>query len=227
MKKIPILNFIIPVYNGEKYIKTAINSILGQPCRDFHIIIVDDGSTDRSGIIADEFAKKYSEISVIHTPNHGVSSARNTGMRLVKYGYIAFLDADDVLCKDAYTYEVRAVLKEQKYDMICMGFIIADNKLKKGRVKSVPNSIYLRTSPEFNKYAMINHFCAYIYKKEILDNNMIEFPEKIKIGEDRVFLFLITRNIQTLLCMDQLWFAYRDNISSVLHTTKNASYIID
>ena len=53
MKKIPILNFIIPVYNGEKYIKTAINSILGQPCRDFHIIIVDDGSTDRSGIIAD------------------------------------------------------------------------------------------------------------------------------------------------------------------------------
>ena len=100
MQNEAMLTWIIPVYNGEKYLAQAIESILRQPCGDFQIIVVDDGSTDRSL----EIAKSYtdSRITVLHKENGGVSSARNMGIDYAESRYIAFLDADDVICKGAY-----------------------------------------------------------------------------------------------------------------------------
>lgn len=88
-------SIIIPVYNVEKYLKQSIQSVLDQSYEDFEVILIDDGSTDKSPAICDELAEKDERIKVIHKQNGGVSSARNEGIRQAKGDYILFLDADD------------------------------------------------------------------------------------------------------------------------------------
>jgi glycosyltransferase involved in cell wall biosynthesis len=93
----PKVSIIIPVYNVEKYLAECLDSAIGQTLRDIEIICVDDGSTDRSPEILDEYAKKDSRIIVIHQQNAGPGPARNVGIDLAKGEYIAFLDSDDVM----------------------------------------------------------------------------------------------------------------------------------
>ena len=92
----PIISVIIPVYNVEKYLRAAIDSVLSQTFRDFVAILVDDGSTDGSGKICDEYAENDPRVKVIHKPNGGLSSARNAGIDLAltinSVKYIAFVD---------------------------------------------------------------------------------------------------------------------------------------
>ena len=92
MKKITI---IMPVFNKEKYIRETIESVLNQTLNEFEFIIIDDGSTDKSGIISDVYARKDERIRVIHIPNGGVSNARNIGLDMAEGEYITFIDADD------------------------------------------------------------------------------------------------------------------------------------
>lgn len=92
------LSIIIPVYNVEKYLSKCLNSILRQTYQDYEIILIDDGSSDSSGIICDWYADKDSRIKVVHQPNKGVSCARNAGLELSKGEFITFIDADDELC---------------------------------------------------------------------------------------------------------------------------------
>lgn len=94
-----LISFVIPVYNVEKYLSDCLESILNQDCRDYEILLVDDGSTDSSGNICEEYAGKYSNISVIHQKNGGLSEARNTGIKNAKGKYILFVDSDDYIGK--------------------------------------------------------------------------------------------------------------------------------
>ena len=96
------ISVTVPVYNVEKYLARCLNSILGQTFKgDFEIICVDDGSTDKSGAILDEFAKKYPRIKAIHQTNQGLSSARNTALEHVSGKYTMFVDSDDFIAKNA------------------------------------------------------------------------------------------------------------------------------
>ena len=91
----PLISVIVPVYNVEKYLRRCIDSIVGQTYDNLEIILIDDGSTDSSGRICDEFAEKDSRISVIHKPNSGVSDARNLGIKTAKGELLGFVDSDD------------------------------------------------------------------------------------------------------------------------------------
>lgn len=91
----PIISIVVPVYNVEKYLPHCIESILSQTYKDFELILVNDGSKDRSGVICDEYASHDDRIRVIHKPNGGVSSARNTGLDNAKGKYVMFCDSDD------------------------------------------------------------------------------------------------------------------------------------
>lgn len=95
-------SIVIPVYNGERYLREAIDSALRQTWQAARIVLVDDGSTDSSGTVCDEYATKHPDIvKAVHRPNGGLSAARNTGMEHVSSEWILFLDADDILYKDA------------------------------------------------------------------------------------------------------------------------------
>lgn len=97
MESEPVISVIVPVYNVEKYLKKCLDSIVNQTYQDLEIILVDDGSTDTSGIICDQYAKKDSRIKVVHQENKGQSSARNSGLEIAKGNYIAFVDSDDTI----------------------------------------------------------------------------------------------------------------------------------
>jgi len=86
---------VVPVHNKESFIKKTLESVISQTYTDFELILVNDGSTDKSGLICDEFALKDSRIKVIHQQNGGVSNARNNGVKAATNNLIAFLDADD------------------------------------------------------------------------------------------------------------------------------------
>ena len=95
------VSVIVPVYNVENYIEQALNSLLGQTLSDLEIIAVDDGSSDKSGEILDQYAQEYPQrIEVLHIQNSGAGNARNEGLKRAKGKYIGFLDSDDWVAED-------------------------------------------------------------------------------------------------------------------------------
>lgn len=97
MKSIPFISFIVPCYNVESYITTCVDSIVGQNFQNIEIVLVDDGSSDNTGTICDEYAEKDNRIHVIHQKNQGVSIARNVGLEVAKGEWIWFVDSDDYI----------------------------------------------------------------------------------------------------------------------------------
>lgn len=90
-----IISVIVPVYNAEKYLKRCVDSILSQSFSDFELLLIDDGSSDLSGLFCDEYAIADKRVSAFHTDNNGVSGARQYGLNIAKGKYIQFIDSDD------------------------------------------------------------------------------------------------------------------------------------
>lgn len=117
------VSIIVPVYNVEQYLKECIESILAQAWKNFEVILVDDGSTDSSGKICDEYSQKKEFISVIHKKNGGLSSARNAGIDVAQGDYLAFIDSDDVV-HPRYLSELVAIVKKEKADLAACNFCV-------------------------------------------------------------------------------------------------------
>ena len=99
----PSISIIVPVYNSEKTLNRCVDSILSQTFQDWELLLIDDGSTDRSGKLCDEYALKDQRIKVFHKKNGGVSSARNIGLDHAKGEWITFIDSDDEIPKNTFT----------------------------------------------------------------------------------------------------------------------------
>lgn len=102
MQNLELISVIVPVYNVEKYIRECLDSIVNQTYKNLQIILVDDGSTDNSGKICDEFAKKDSRITVVHQENQGAGVAKNTGLELIEGEYFSIIDSDDYIDLSMY-----------------------------------------------------------------------------------------------------------------------------
>ena len=120
------ISVIIPVYNGEKYIKRCIDSIKKQTFNDWEIILVDDGSKDKTGVICDSYALEDKRIKVFHKSNGGVSVARNFGIDKAIGDYITFVDCDDWIEKDFFEKVVNFLTKDS-VDILITGFIFDKN----------------------------------------------------------------------------------------------------
>ena len=112
--KQPAISIIVPVYNAEKYLRRCIDSILSQSLTDFELILIDDGSTDRSPLICDEYATRDKRIRLIHKKNDGVSAARNDGIDIAQGEFITFVDSDDWV-DEVYLY---TLLQYKQYDIV-------------------------------------------------------------------------------------------------------------
>lgn len=118
--KTPLISVIIPVYNTEPFLYTCIDSVLAQSFTDYEVLLIDDGSTDQSGLICDQYASKDGRIRVFHTENRGPSCARNLGLDEAKGQYIAMVDSDDVLLsKDYLRIMYDAAVNENAEVVIC------------------------------------------------------------------------------------------------------------
>lgn len=133
------ISIIVPVYNVEKYLNRCLDSILNQTFTDFELILVDDGSTDNSGIICDEYKTKDNRIKVIHKENGGLSSARNAGLDIARGRYIGFVDSDDFISKDMYQILYNEAEKN-KADMIMCEFKKVDKNYE-----AINNNLYKKS----------------------------------------------------------------------------------
>lgn len=185
---IPIVSFIIPVYNSEKYLLRCINSILAQPFQNFEIILVNDGSTDKSGIICDECVVRDSRIRSFHKGNGGVSSARNLGIDKAQGTYISFIDSDDWLDNDS----IPSSLFVKEFDVI---------QIPRNRgsfFKTYYNDVVCISREETVSFLDNNYYneCwGRFYKRQVIGHH--RFDENIRMGEDLLFLVKIYNNINT------------------------------
>ncbi len=122
-----LISVIIPVYNVEGFLPQTLESVLHSTCQDFELILVDDGSTDNSGAICDRYALEYRHIQVIHKPNGGVSSARNSGLDMARGKYVCFIDGDDIIHPQMFAEQVRTIESgDYDFSMVMMRMVRTD-----------------------------------------------------------------------------------------------------
>lgn len=203
-----LISVIIPVYNVEKYLKKCINSVLIQSYKNLQIILVDDGSTDMSPIICDEYAKLDNRIFVIHKKNGGLSSARNAGLKAAIGNYITFLDSDDYISSTTYE-ELYTILEERKDRIACTCFrrvdetgLIYDKKDLHRNQDIVSNIQYLR---ELLLHVGDASVCTKLFPREVLKNKF--FDEDI-LNEDFIFMFDLVSNFKEIVYTGSIGYFY-------------------
>ena len=209
-----MISIIVPVYNAEKYLDRCIQSILAQTYTDFELLLVNDGSTDSSGVICDKYAGQDSRIRVFHKENGGVSSARNWGLNNAEGEYVMFVDSDDYMKFDMCDIMYKTITQKQSDIVICGteesggGFWRPNADIDYTRQTFSNNfSSLLQTellSPPWNK----------IFKR---DKIKTRFREDISFGEDLIFNLQYLALCETLSFIENApYFHEKDNDSSIV-----------
>lgn len=210
-----LLSVIMPAYNCDKYIKKAIESVISQKYKKLELIIIDDGSTDNTGDICNQYANKDDRIKVIHIPNHGVSYARNLGLKLSNGDFIAFIDSDDWIDQEMYLKMMNAF--ESSIDIVVCDFQEeyeegCEKKLKRSNfIAGVYDSITALDLLNRNGYLWNK-----IYRKDILSS--IKFLEEIKIEEDWIFNIKAFSKASKIKFLGKRYYHYLQRINSTLHS---------
>ena len=205
-----LVSFIVPVYNNSKYLVEAVDSIKAQQV-DHEIILIDDGSTDGSSALCDSIAEKDPCVRVIHTPNGGVSRARNLGIEQATGDYLLFLDSDDVLICDVFD---EAVL-EKNYDALLYGMSYATPSLKPYRTLGCGNDSVLSGVDAVFKGCRMGSF---LIKRKIVCENNMRFDETLKFAEDYLFCDSILAACTTVWWDSKVLVLYRQHSKSVCRT---------
>lgn len=189
-------SIVVPVYNGEGHIKKSIDTLLKQDYDNYEIIIINDGSTDGTENILNEFYKSDSRIKIINNMNKGVSFSRNLGIQESSGEYILFLDSDDEFAKDALKL-LSEIVNREKPDLLLFGFSVTGDDSRKNDTTTLKS---LERSDSDQKRNVLksmlstkNNILGYVwrgaYSTDFLKTNNIYFEQTLKISED--FLFLI------------------------------------
>ena len=182
-----LFSIIVPVYNVEPYLRRCVNSILKQSLSDFECILINDGSTDKSGEICDEFARLDPRILVIHSENRGVSAARNLGLERASGEYIVFVDSDDWI-GEKYLQD----LTGSEADYFCESFFICDEneKIEKEFKLTISNFIALDKEMMISilKTGAARYPFSKRFKSDIIQKGSVRFDESIVNSEDTLFI---------------------------------------
>ena len=219
MKNEPLFSIVVPVYNGEKFIKKCVRSVLKQDYSNFEIILIDDGSTDESRNICDSFCNKDSRVKVIHKANGGVSIARKEGVEKSRGEYIVCIDADDWIEEDLLLDAAR-IIAEYHPDILIYG-IIREN-INGTVIKELPyrKGFYSRRNIKSDIFPILiqaedmKYFApsiwGKIFKRILLQDNMIA-DERAIIGEDGACVIPAIAHAQSMYVMDGYYYNYRYN----------------
>ena len=220
------ISVIVPVYQVEAYLPQCIDSILAQTFTDFELILVDDGSQDRSGAICDEYAGKDNRICVVHTQNRGAAAARNTGLQRASGNYIAFVDGDDRLAENMLG-RMYAEILDPSCDLVVCNFLYVFSEEKNNFSPPLQNIAIsgrevLAHQKNQKNYGLWTVVWNKLYKRTVLET--LRFPEG-KYFEDEFFsdqLYLRCASIRVI--PDVLYF-YRVRESSTMNTQKTRNYL--
>lgn len=211
------LSFIVPIYNVEDYLFACCKSILNQVNSTCEVLLVDDGSTDKSSRIADDIAREHDCVTVIHKENGGLASARNAGLDSASGDYVAFVDSDDLISENCLSAVLRE-LEDTKPDIL---FLDSCKLYPDGTKKSIGYHIepgfinqksksevlyYLSRLPKFPDSA-----CMKIYRRAFLFNCGLRFPEDGRVSEDLNFVMNSLLDADTYSALDLNYYEYRQN----------------
>lgn len=214
---------IIPVYKAEKFLKKCVDSVLNQTYKkDYQILLVDDGSPDKSGAICDDYASRNPRVTVIHKENGGVARAREAGLEIAKGEYIVFVDSDDWIREDMLQQLSQAII-ESHPDMVCFGYYTAGkngvvahpnrNRLGYYDQKEIEKSIYPRLIQTERGTYFSSSLCTKAIRRDIL---MQCYPKdcNIKIGEDWVTSITCTYYSKSIYMLEDCLYYYWYNEDS-------------
>lgn len=213
------VSIIIPVYNVETYLEECLESVISQTYEKMEIILVDDGSTDSSGIICDTYGKKDSRITVVHKDNGGVALARNVGLNMCNGEFICFIDSDDYVEADMCQNMVEA-LQNSKADMASFSYKIIDCENNENPISPQPVVI---SSKDFmdkimrgeNRYANYAVWSRLYYASTL---KSIRFENGIRKGEDVIFTLEVLSTVRTCVCSELVIYNYRIVRNSISHS---------
>ena len=219
-----MVSIIVPVYNVEGYLKRCVDSILSQTYTNIEIILVNDGSTDSSSQLCDEYQKKDNRIKVEHKQNGGLSSARNAGLDIAKGDYIAFIDSDDWV-EPNFIERLRTLLIETNSDMSACTFCrtkgdIAQRLCFDTSVEIITNKKF---DCAFKEESYAGYACNKMFKREIFEKNELRFDEKIFHGEDSPFVVEFLQYAQKIaFTKEDLYYYYfrEDSITKSVRLTE-------
>lgn len=206
------ISIIVPIYNAEKYLCECIDSILAQTYSDFELLLINDGSTDNSGSICNDYYQKDSRIKVFHKENGGVSSARNLGILKSKGEYICFIDSDD-FAENTFLQDLLNTISIHKSDIvICKYYEYHESKQKKNipSTKQVENSgTGIEILNEIIKNDLTYPLWVSIFKATIIKDNNIQFSENIYYGEDQQFIYKALYYCKSFFSLNKTLYNYR------------------
>lgn len=219
----PKISVIVPVYKAEAHLCRCVDSILSQTFKDFELLLIDDGSPDKSGEICDEYARKDSRVRVFHKKNGGVSSARNVGLDNARGEWVAFVDSDDYI-ENGYLATLNLV--EQGTEVIHFGFKkeTSDksiyNCFEFKHPKLVPLEIF------FTKQYFSSCSVSYFFAKSLVES--IRFNENLKYSEDRQFIIQVLLHTKSnIQLVNNICYIYTYNENSATNTKRSLKHYID
>lgn len=222
MDKKIMFSVIIPVYNVESYLNECVNSVLSQDLADFEIILVNDGSTDNSGAICDEFSKNENRVRVIHQENKGQISARCVAISIAIGKYCLFLDSDDYWDFDLLS-KLQQLISKTAADMIIFNYRrVRDDKsiileppvaFKNERLFDLGDK-WIIIDKIIDSFHLNNIFCK-VVKRELLDVNECMHYRDIKFGEDLLQTLQLIHKANNIFYSPQRYYNYRINPTSI------------
>lgn len=220
------ISVIIPVYNSEKHIKRCIDSILSQKFKGFELILVDDGSSDSSGGICDNYAIKYPNIKVIHTENSGVSSARNIGLSMAEGKYVAFADSDDFL-SDNTLRTIYSVAEENTLDVLQYNYYVRDEKgelIPECCTDDISTDV-VNPQKYFDSGMCLGYVWATLIRRDIIVDSKICFVQDLSLSEDRVFVMEVLCHSKRVMRISDKLYHYISNPKSLVNTCSTGDFL--
>lgn len=222
-----LISVVVPIYNVENYLKKCIDTILYQTYQNLEIILVDDGSTDSSSLIADSYQEKEQRIQVIHKKNGGLSDARNAGLKVAKGEFICFIDSDDYI-ENNYIQELYQTMLEQEADIAICGYqsVYEDGTKKENRTekKIMTNQEALQllfTKAQTEEVVTWNK----LYKTALFLEHNIQFPVG-KLHEDNFTTYQLLYYANKIAYTDQILYNYRQRSTSIVGTYNHKRLVI-
>ena len=215
MKDIKV-SIVVPVYNASKYLSFCIDSIINQTYKNLEIILVNDGSTDNSGSICDEYGKKDNRITVIHQENQGVSKTRNNGLKRATGEYLTFIDADDIISEN-YVELLLKDISENTLNICTLSLF--DKEITKrdseGDIIELSKDNFITIC----KYGLINTPCCKLFSIKILKEKNITFDTSLSLGEDLLFNLDYFNYIDKINIIDKDLYFYRRSETNTLSSS--------
>ena len=214
------ISVIIPIYNAEKYLNKCLDSLINQTYKNLEIVLINDGSKDKSLEIMKEYKKKDKRIIIIDKKNTGVSDTRNIGINKSTGKYIMFIDADDYIESD-YVELMYNELKNKKYDLVISGNKVVDNNYKVINNMLYTNKNTKLTWKKIEKDFINTLYFSQIWKilidRDIIITNNIKFDKNLSYGEDMLFIYNLLHKSNNFGYLAYCGYNYYQSNDSVTH----------